>query len=87
MYDDNDSEEMSEREFAYYSIPPKAQAHVHIARLWRDQLWKDCTSCNCAKGHWYHPWSRHSTHLTPSDNKTNVAKSGIRKTDTSEGKM
>ena len=45
MYDDNDSEEMSEREFAYYSIPPKAQAHMHIARLLGDQLWKDCTSC------------------------------------------
>jgi hypothetical protein len=33
MYDDNDSEEMSEREFAHYSLPPKAQAHAHITHL------------------------------------------------------
>jgi hypothetical protein len=31
MYNDADSEEMSEREFAHYSLPPKIQAHAHIA--------------------------------------------------------
>ena len=43
MYDDNDSEEMSEREFAHYSLPPKAQAHAHIARQ---------TSPNLTSGNW-----------------------------------
>ena len=51
MYDDNDSEEMSEREFAHYSLPPKAQAHAHIARLGGDYCVKEGTSCNCAEGH------------------------------------
>ena len=86
MYDDNDSEEMSEREFAYYSMPPKAQAHAHIARLGGDYCAKECTSCNCAEGHCYHPWSNDTPHFNPSDTMTNISKSGIRKLDTSEGK-
>jgi hypothetical protein len=65
MYDDNDSEEMSEREFAYYSLPPKAQAHAHIARLGGDYCVKECTSCNCAEGHCYHPWSNDTPHFNP----------------------
>ena len=87
MYDDNDSEEMSEREFAHYSLPPKAQAHAHIARLGGDYGGKECTSCNRAEGHCYHPWSKDTPHFNPSYNKMNIAKSGIRKLDTSEGKF
>jgi len=87
VYDDNDSEEMSEREFAHFSLPPKAQAKAHIARLGGDQWLKELSSCNCAEGHCYHPWAKHTPHFSPSDNKTIVAKSGIRKSDTSEGKM
>jgi hypothetical protein len=87
VYDDNDSEEMSEREFAHFSLPPKAQAKAHIARLGGDQWLKELSSCNCAEGHCYHPWAKHTPHFSPSDNKTIVAKSGIRKSDISEGKM
>jgi hypothetical protein len=36
VYDDNDSEEISEREFAHFSLPPKAQAKAHVARLGGD---------------------------------------------------
>jgi hypothetical protein len=88
MYDDNDSEEMSEREFAHNSLPPKAQAHAHIARLGGDYCVKKCTLCNCAEGHCYHPWSSDTPHFNPLDSKTDIAKqiSGIRKVDTSEGK-
>jgi hypothetical protein len=87
MYDDNDSVEMSEREFAHYSLPLKAQAHAHIARLGGDYGGKECTSCNCAEGLCYHPWSKDTPHFNPSDKKMNIAKSGIRKLDTSEGKF
>ncbi len=48
---------------------------------------KELSSCNCAEGHYYHPWAKHTPHFSASDNKTIVAKSGIRKSDTSEGKM
>jgi hypothetical protein len=74
MYDDNDSDEMSGREFAHYSLPPKAQAHAHIARLGGDYCVKERTSCNCAEGHRYHPRSSDTPHFNPSDNKTNIAK-------------
>ncbi len=87
VYDDNDSEEMSEREFAHFSLPPKAQVRVHVARIGGDQWLKELSSCNCAEGHCYHPWAKHTPHFSPSDNKTIVAKSGIRKSNTSEGKM
>ena len=86
VYDDNDSEEMSEREFAHFSLPPKAQAKAHVARLGGDQWLKELSSCNCAEGHCYHPWVQDTHHFSPSKNKT-VAKSGVRKSDTSEGKM
>ncbi len=33
VYDGNDSEEMSESEFARFSLPSDAQAKAHIARL------------------------------------------------------
>jgi hypothetical protein len=68
------------------SMPPKAQAHAHIARLGGDYCAKECTSCNCAEGHCYHPWSNDTPHFNPSDTMTNISKSGIRKLDTSEGK-
>jgi hypothetical protein len=91
VYDDNDSEEMSEREFSHFSLPPKAQARAHVARLGGDQWLKELSSCNCAEGHCYHPWAKHTPHfnpsVSPSDGKMVVAKSGIRKSDTSEGKM
>ncbi len=91
MYDDNDSEEMSEREFVHFSLPPKAQARAHVSRLGGDQWLKELSSCNCAKGHCYHPRTKHTPHfnpsVSPSDSKSVVAKSGIRKSDTSEGKM
>ena len=51
VYDDNDSEEMSESQFKHYSLPPKAQAKAHIARIGGDQWWKELSSCNCAEGH------------------------------------
>jgi hypothetical protein len=86
VYDDNDSEEMSEREFAHFNLPPKAQVKSHVARLGGDQWLKELSSCNCAEGHCYHPWAKHTHHFSPSQNKT-VAKSGVRKSDTSEGKM
>ena len=69
-----------------HSMPPKAQAHAHIARLGGDYCAKECTSCNCAEVHWYHPWSNDTPHFNPSDTMTNISKSGIRKLDTSEGK-
>jgi hypothetical protein len=84
VYDDNDSEEMSEREFAHFSLPPKAQARAHVAHLGGDQWLKELSSCNCAEGHCYHSWAKHTPHFSPSDNNMIVAKSGIR---TSEGKM
>jgi hypothetical protein len=87
VYDDNDSEEMSEREYAHYSLPPKAQARAHVAHLGGDQWLKELSSCNCAEGHCYHPWAKHTPHFSPSNNNTVVAKSGIRKSDTSEGKV
>lgn len=86
VYDDNDSEEMSEREYAYYSQPPKLQSQAHVARLGGDQWWKQLPSCNCAERHCYHPWAKNTLHFTPSEAGTNVAKSGIRKSDTSDGK-
>ena len=73
MHDDNDSKEMSEREFAHCSLPPKAQAHAHIARLGGDYCVKERTSCNCAEGHCYHPWSSDTPHFNPLDSKTNIA--------------
>jgi hypothetical protein len=85
VYDDNDSEEMSEREYAHYSLPPKAQARAHVAHLGGDQWLKELSSCNCAEGHCYNPWAKHTPHFSPSNNNTVVAKSGIRKSDTSEG--
>ena len=85
VYDDNDCEEMSEREFEHYSLEPRAQAKAHIARLGGDQWWKEHSSCNCAEGHCYHPWAKDTPHFNPSDGKKNVAKSGIKKSDTSEG--
>jgi hypothetical protein len=87
VYDDNDSEEMSEREFAHFSLPPKVQARAHVARLGGGQWLKELSSCNCAEGHCYHPWAKHTPHFSPSNNNTVVAKSGIRKSDTSEGKV
>ena len=48
---------------------------------------KELSSCNCAEGHCYHPWAKHTPHFSPSDNNMIFAKSGIRKSDTSEGKM
>jgi hypothetical protein len=47
MYDDNDSEEMSERKFAHYSLPPKAQAHAHIVR----PICKRNSKSICMPGH------------------------------------
>jgi hypothetical protein len=60
VYDDNDSEEMSEPEFAHFSLPPKAQDKAHVARLEGDQWLKELSSCNCAEGHCYHPWAKHT---------------------------
>ena len=85
VYDDNDSEEMSESQFKHYSLPPKAQAKAHIARIGGDQWWKELSSCNCAEGHCYHPWANNTPHFSPSDSKKSVAKSGIRKLNASEG--
>lgn len=85
VYDDNDCEEMSEREFAHYSLEPKAQAKAHIARLGGDQWWKEHSSCNCAEGHCYHPWATKTPHFNPPEGKKNVAKSGVEKSDKSEG--
>jgi len=84
VYDDNDCEEMSESEFAHYSMPPKAQAKAHIARIGGDQWWKELSSCNCAEGHCYHPWANNTPHFNPSDSRKSVAKSGIRKANASE---
>jgi len=69
---------MSEREFAYYSLEPKAQAKAHIARLGGDQWWKDHSSCNCAE-------ATKTPHFNPPGGKKNVAKSGVEKSDKSEG--
>ena len=76
---------MSEREFAHYSLEPKAQAKAHIARLGGDQWWKEHSSCNCAEGHCYHPWATKTPHFNPPEGKKNVAKSGVEKSDKSEG--
>jgi hypothetical protein len=49
---------------------------------------KERTSCNCAEGHCYHPWSSDTPHFNPLDSKTNIANlafQSIRKLDTSEG--
>jgi hypothetical protein len=60
---------------------------THIARLGGDYCVKERTSCNCAEGHCYHPWSSNTPNFNPLDSKANIAKhiSGIRKVDTSEG--
>jgi hypothetical protein len=56
---------MSEREFAHFSLPPKAQARAHVAHLGGLQWLKELSSCNCAEGHCYYPWAKHTPHFSP----------------------
>ena len=86
MYDDNDSEEMSEREFAHYSLPPKAQAHTH-ANANSHVLGGIIVDKNVRRAIVPKGTAIITPHFNPSDNKANVAKSGIRKSDTSESKL
>jgi len=64
-YDDNDSEEMSEKDFKKYILDINKQAVAHFAQLHGDRWWKNCNDCNCLHANRYHPWAKKSPYFNP----------------------
>jgi hypothetical protein len=51
VYDDNDSEEMSESDFKLYHLPSSEQVKLHLAKFGGDKVRMNHFACNCADEH------------------------------------
>jgi len=38
-----------------------------LANVQSARIWKDANDCNCAIGHWYHPWSKNTSGFNPKE--------------------